>query len=502
MRLKIAGKSVNIHYAWFIVPLLLGYFLFRIIHYDSNWYDYSENVLLMNSKLLAEGELIYHDFMADYPPVLFLIETIFFKVMNDPSQIIFYTRIFAIIIHMSISLLCFRIAYKLFGGKVAILSMLVYLTIPLGWQWHRYFETDNLMTFFLILSILMMLNFSDSKIKIYLSGIFMALAVLTKYICLPCAFIVPLIIIPYRWNDVKKFMLMFLSVIFIVVVFFEVTSKGKFLDDMWLLMSIPKFNLEIFRTKLHALYNLDGFYIFLALIGAIYAFNMTSASVKIMITLLLATIFISILACFRDSTGILVFTMAEPVIAIFAAYALILIHKIAFQQERNVTDIWVKLIRIGLIIFFTGFTIYIIGIKGIAGNIMGDMAGEVPYCMEYINYDKNELIPSVIKQIEETTNPEDTILVCNYLHILSQRKSPCDITDNYAWRMLYQKGNRNAINKVTIISDHLQKQKIKFVSSNIFFFTGLNDEELIKKALNENYSNFDMGEWSYWLPKK
>jgi hypothetical protein len=268
-----------------------------------------------------------------------------------------------------------------------------------------------------------------------------------------------------------------------------------------LAFTIPTLDIVEFRTKFYAIYLHEGIYIFFALLGSLYCSSLSVDVIKqqISIVFLMIVIFVPVFAVIRNSTGILVFCMAEPFLAIFASFGLVSLFNTVMQFSVRDRLLFNRLLHVSVLTAGMLFLTYVIFFKGYISNVVDDLNGRVLYAMPYVHYDKKEELGTIIEKIDQYTDEEDIILGSNLLYIYSDRKPPIDVVFSSGWFLHYLNGSAEAHLKIQNLANMLHEQKIQFVS-NIFNFAPFLNTDLIKKELSEQYTEYRLENWTYWIP--
>ncbi|HSW88677.1 MAG TPA: glycosyltransferase family 39 protein, partial [Candidatus Saccharimonadales bacterium] len=160
-----------------------------IIHgYNMLAYPYFENdegVYLSQAwSFLSSGKLSPYTYWYDHAPVGWIFTSVWIFVTHGLFTFGFAlhsARIFMLIIHVATTFLLFKIARKLTDSPFgAVIACLFFILSPLGIYFQRRLLLDNIMTFWLFLSIYLILYAKQRLLIILLSAVTFGIAVLSK----------------------------------------------------------------------------------------------------------------------------------------------------------------------------------------------------------------------------------------------------------------------------------------------------------------------------------
>jgi len=144
-----------------------------------NYTDYGEGSYLYESFLMNKKFLLYRDFFAPQPPIIYIIGNFILKIFNNPLSI----RYLLFILFTLSNIFLFYILKKFFKNKI-----LSFLTISISFlftntiHWWPTFTGETFLRFFIIVFLLFFLPIENiNKSKILISCFFLNLIFFTKF---------------------------------------------------------------------------------------------------------------------------------------------------------------------------------------------------------------------------------------------------------------------------------------------------------------------------------
>lgn len=171
----------------FILGFVLGISL--VFHgYNMFNYPYFENdeatYLAQAWSFLSEGKLAPYTYWYDHAPVGWLFSSVWILLTGGLFTFGFSlnsARIFMLVIHLASTFFLYRITKRITGTDLsAFITSLFFVISPLAIYFQRRFLLDNLMTFWILLSLYLILYARNRLISYFASAIAFGIAVLTK----------------------------------------------------------------------------------------------------------------------------------------------------------------------------------------------------------------------------------------------------------------------------------------------------------------------------------
>ncbi len=183
---KLLQKHINGRLFFIITILLLiaglthGYNMFRYPYYEND-----EGVYMSQAwSLITQGELAPYTYWYDHAPAGWIFITIWTLLTGG-----FFTfgmsvnsgRVFMLVLHVLSALLLFYIARKTSKRSLAgIIAVLIFSLTPLGIYFQRRVLLDNIMVFWVLASMALLLKENIKLSRVILSAICFGIAILTK----------------------------------------------------------------------------------------------------------------------------------------------------------------------------------------------------------------------------------------------------------------------------------------------------------------------------------
>jgi hypothetical protein len=183
-----------------IILLLLLFLVIRAFFITPSFSD--ETIYINMAKALKEGLVPYKDFFYAHPPIQLLL---LFPAAITNSFII--VKIYISLIGISCIFLTYLIAKELFDERVALVSSLAFLIFP----GFLIFGNLAMGTFEALLFFLISFYFFIRK-RIFVSGLFLLLSILTRYLTLLLLPFLMLYIFLYHKKQFSKFLFFFILI--------------------------------------------------------------------------------------------------------------------------------------------------------------------------------------------------------------------------------------------------------------------------------------------------
>ena len=144
--------------------------------------------------VVHEGRLAYYTYWYDHAPagwILIAIWTLLSGGFHTFGSVINSGRVLMLIMQVASTFMVYRIARNLSNKvSVAVIASLLFALTPYGLYFHRRVLLDNITTFWMLLSILLLLSRRLSLKRIWLSALALGLSILSKELTV---FLVPIL---------------------------------------------------------------------------------------------------------------------------------------------------------------------------------------------------------------------------------------------------------------------------------------------------------------------
>jgi hypothetical protein len=165
----------------FLFFILLLFFFFRYWKKQLNisYIDYGDGCLLYEASLFKNGLIIYKDFFAPQPPIIYLFGSLILKIFNNPLSI----RYFLFVLFLVSDVITFYIIFKFLKNKIIslltiICSHIFFATI----YWWPTFTGETFLRFLLVLFLFYFLPVEKNiKKKLFITSFLLNLIIFTKF---------------------------------------------------------------------------------------------------------------------------------------------------------------------------------------------------------------------------------------------------------------------------------------------------------------------------------
>lgn len=162
--------------------------------------------------VLREFRLTPYAYTYDHAPAGWIFESFWMLVTGGPETFggtVISGRVFVLLLHVASVLMLYRIARKLGCGVVtATIATLLFSLSPLALVYQRMYVLDNIMIFWVLLSLNLLLDGWGRLSRIVLSGMCFGIAVLTKETAIFLIPAVAFIVLQQRWDHHGRFAVM------------------------------------------------------------------------------------------------------------------------------------------------------------------------------------------------------------------------------------------------------------------------------------------------------
>jgi hypothetical protein len=238
------NKTLVVLSLFLVLGIYLRFWPIRLFNWIS---DYDEGAYSVGARLISEGKIPYRDFTLVHPPLYDLILSEIYKIFGYDF---FYGRYFSILLFIGCVILAFLIVKKLYNQTAGLISAVFFVTFPgLSTGWYRVVQ-EPLGIFLILLGIWFLLDYvvgKDNVKKMFLGGMFLGLAIVTKYTFIPAVFAIIVALVVSRiegrpWPFAKlvstllnqKVLVVALGIvlaIFVVIGFFLIVTPNEFLNQ-------------------------------------------------------------------------------------------------------------------------------------------------------------------------------------------------------------------------------------------------------------------------------
>ncbi len=461
----------------FLLFLVISiYFIIKLYFISLAYLDFGDGNYLYISWRISCGDILYKNIISPQPPVMLYLWAPFHRIIKDIFVRTYFFRIISIFIHILCALFVYLIAKRVFKNwRIAILSLFIYLFLPIGFWWFRCVESEPLEILFSLIAFYHLLY--PNKKNMIIAGFFSALAFCTNMTYLP--YYILLLIVGFLFKRKKFFSFFWTSILFIIVIYvFSFLQSGfSVFENIFLnQFNTYKGGIWYFLSKIYSfggiIFVLEGSFIVLFFMG-IFCFLKREITYKNTLLILYSLqSFGSYFFVTKGGTVDYIFTIGEPFIALWSAFALFLISKTFLQYVKKYPFIfriilWVGFFHFLMVLFFM----------------------DIKYDIETLQGKNYEICEKKIKEIvgiiKHYSRMGDEILAPPYYAYLSQRKIAYNLSSSYIILMKYLSGDKKIKNMIeNKLVSLIKRKKIKIILLNENQYGKIS---VLKKSIMENY---------------
>jgi len=288
----------------------------------TSYIDNGDGYYLYAARRVAQGATLYRDVMGTQPPVVYLLGAAAFK-LGAPLQGI---RLLSAAMRVLATALVYLLSRRLFDSKpVAALAALLYTLLPIGLVWDRSFDVNPPLTLVALLAALALSY--DTRRMARASGLLAALALFTKDLYLPLLAVTLVYLIMRRRRLLAPYLQGLLGGLVLLGGALVVYAGPDGPRDAFLGQDGSPFNPAWFVAAVAYVAASEGGIVLVALAGAVigrYArrriLTPRAPGGSDYAPWLLVGSAAVLLATLKEGTAGPVFQLAEPAVALLAAY--------------------------------------------------------------------------------------------------------------------------------------------------------------------------------------
>lgn len=300
--------------------------------------DFGDGNYLYISQRMADGLILYKDIVSPQPPLHLLVGSVLVALSDDIETKITVVRTFSIALHVATMLLIVAIAYTIWGvARTATLAGLIYLVLPIGLWWGQGYQSEPLLLVLMCGTFLALLR--GGVVGLAAAAVLSVLACFTNMTFLPYLGLHLLYVLGrYRRNGLWLwYVVPFLSLAVATFLLFNNWSGGAYVENVWsnqvgsfpregtLQYVVQKITFQGLEVLQH-----EGAFILLAMLGMLSQWRFQSVQAGIsthyVVWYGLASLG-SLIFVAKGGTVQYIFTLGEPMVAIFAAFYLYRLHE-------------------------------------------------------------------------------------------------------------------------------------------------------------------------------
>lgn len=451
--------------------------LFALIHallagsmISGAYIDVGDGNYLYTSSRMADGLVIYRDFLSPQPPMHLLAGSLLQRLGRLYGAPLETVRAFSILLQIVIMAWVYLIARRLsqspWGGAAAAG---LYLLLPIGFWWSLGYQSEPLELCFLLGAWFLFLALERGPMA--LAGALMALAVLTNMTAAPYALAAGFYLaVRHPRRLLAWYALPLVLVWAAVALYFELRTGAFFLNTITNQVGSYPEGAAFWPYVAHKLVSqgskilsLDGGFILLGLLGAL-AYNRSDTRPEREFTVWFGlALFLSFVYVTKGGTADYIFCLGEPAVAVFAGCFLAqffypsTFRRLLAQSPWRDTGIVAQVALMALMALVVCFpALYFHGqtLRGQQFELSEEQTKKLGY------------------YIQRHSHPGDTILAHPFLAWRYDRLQAEEYSELFLWTLKYQlersKGRiGEGVHKVSLIARALEERALPVVVANV-----------------------------------
>ena len=451
------------------VLIVTGYCIIAGSALSRAYIDLGDGNYLYTSGRMADGLMIYRDFLSPQPPLHLLTGSLLVRLGRSLGDPLMTVRVFSLALHVLTLGLMFLLGWRVTRAPLGgVLAALCYGVLPIGFWWSMGYQSELLEIVWLLSALLCFLPLRPRGVA--LAGGLMALAVLTNMTAAPYAVaILVYLIFRHPRRLLPWFLIPFGIILGGVVSYYQFRTGGYFENVIFNQVgSYPKgdfWNYAIGKISSQGtkILQLEGGFILLALLGLIaYSRHEDRPEREFMVwyalVLLLSLVYVT-----KGGTMDYIFTLGEPMVGLFAAYFLVGFFRFlatgrvlegSFWRDTRIVPYYLFMALALLTISYNGFNF----INATLHQRTFEQSEEECQKLEYF--------------IEQHSRPGDRILAPPFYAFATDRLLVEEYSELYLWSLKYslerQEGKEGAgVLRVRNIAAELEQGKIPVVVADV-----------------------------------
>lgn len=410
------------------------YAMLMVYRINFAYLDFGDGNYLYISQRLAQGLTLYKDIVSPQPPLHVYLGSLLMSVADSIESQLTLVRTFSVLLHLLSMVLVVAVTYTIWGvARTATLAGLIYLVLPIGLWWGQGYQSEPLLQVLMLATFLALLH--GGKAGLALGAVAAALACMTNMAFLPYLGLHILYVVGRYRN--QRLWLWFIGPLVLLsalaFTYWNAVSGGAYIENVWSnqVGSFPKegtvpYILRKWTYQGHELLKQEGAFILLALLGMFSQWRQRSAQAGISIDYAvwygLASLG-SLVFVAKGGTMQYIFTLGEPMVAVFAAFYLYRIHEqylsIPLRQLGPVAGAG-RVCAVVILILMLGLPTYIMTLQM--------SRDELP---ERIYERSHEEVIAIVRDIERHSPPGGLILAPPFYCFVSGRPMAGECPETY-----------------------------------------------------------------------
>ena len=427
--------------------------------------DLGDGNYLYTSARMADGLRIYRDFLSPQPPLHLVTGSLLIRLGRLWQNPLMTVRVFSKMLHALtmgwIYLLGRRLTQTPYGGTAAAL---IYTIIPVGFWWTLEYQSEPLEVFWLLGSLWFFLPLRPRGMLA--AGALMSLAALTNMTAAPYALgCLVYLAVRHPRRLFLRFAVPFAAVLACVIAYYQIRTGAYFENVIFNQVgSYPKEGFWRYAggkllSEGSNILHWEGGYVLLALLGLIL-YNRTDTRPEREFLVWYALIFVlSIVFVTKGGTMDYIFTIGEPMVALFGAYFVCQFFYPATHRRFFREPFWRDTSFAPQIVFFA--------LVALSVGLAGARFVRMTLAEEQFEHGEDRF-RRVEHFIDRYSKPGDRILAHPFYAFATGRLLAEEYSELFLWKMKYmleRQENRpgDGVRKVQRIEQQLLEGKIPIV---------------------------------------
>ena len=416
--------------------LFLALFLtLGLIGIDRSCLDAADSTYLVTSRALSEGQMPYRDFLVAHPPLLFLLGA----PLAWLGAGVLPFRVFIIILMAGLGVAVWRLAKLITANdKLAMLAGAFTLFAPLGLFFSKTFINDYLVSLIAVLTILLLMG--RSRAALVAAGVLGIIGTLSKLTILPFMVVCIIYVLIFRRKLSWIYIVVALGGSLAAALIAQVVTDGAYLSDIFGAQASKGYSLANLFDGLHRIWSMDWPLMVPAWAGAWFAWRalrkrgqlggQLKGRLFLLVGWLLAGVAVlGTLPAEGHDTNL--FLMAEPAVAVFAAWG------IAGLAERG-TFAPLLLIAIWLVV----------AIPNLADK-----------SQDFFFRSNVSDVAVIVAETQNRSTVCQPVLIPGCYAVEAERPVTLDYYDPFLWEEKYKRGDQNAIEMIDGLKQDVAQAK-------------------------------------------
>jgi len=452
----------------------LIYVILVVSNWRESYIDFGDGNYLYISSRIADGLVLYKDIMAPQPPCHLFSGSCLIRLGRFLGNELAPIRAFSLLVRLFTMLFVVLAARKMFRDAVAaFFAGLVYLLLPVGFWWSQGFQSEGLLILFMTSSFYC---FLDQKPRaLVIAALLGTLAAFTNMTAVPYLFLANLFLLVRRPRLMLYYTLPMAVFALAGIGIMELYSSGHYLENVFLnqVGTFPKKEISgeslmsyIVRKVANEgkdILTWEGGYVLLSLAGlAVY---LCRGEIKDHVREYIGWhsffLLCSILYVSKGGTMEYIFTLGEPVVALFCGYM--------------IREFWSGPLKRGAVFkrrhfSNTGIFAAVCALVFLLIAVMYQGFFFMRHTLAELNYELPEnRVHEVRAVIDAQSDPGDALLTPPFYAFMTGRRVIEEYSENYIWTIKFanevyvDRQPGAGVEKALRIANALRERKIPLV---------------------------------------